>query len=325
MKNHMKKVVLIAFALCFTLVSKAQQDPQFTHFMFDKLSFNPASVGFKDAFCLTAISRRQWTGFDSGEPNTTLINFTAPRISLIKGGLGFSYYNDQIGWETNNVFRLSYALHLSELGVQDIGGGNFAIGLSAGYFQKNINATWETPDGIPPGDLAGQDNSIPTSTQNEGGFSFNAGVYYRNPIFYAGVSTTNITQSELETLKITGARHYFGMAGADLTLPGGFTSNFVLRPNVLIKSDGVKTQYDLNLNVLAFNTFWAGATYRHNDAIAPMAGLQWKGLRIGYSYGLGTSFLSNYFTNGNHEIMLNYCFRIVPVPKEEKEVHPYFL
>lgn len=320
----MKKVVLLAFALCLTLASKAQQDIQLTHFMFDKLSFNPASAGFKDAWCITAINRQQWTGFDAGEPTTTLINFTTPRIGLIKGAVGFSFYNDQIGWETNNVYRLSYSLHLSQLGV-NVGPGDLGIGLSAGYFTKSINATWVTPDGVAAGPNPGQDNSIPTSTANEGGLSFNAGLYYATPNWYVGASTTNITQSELQTLKITGARHYYGMGGYDLDLSNFTPLPLTLRPNVLVKTDGVKTQYDLNINVLAFNTVWAGVTYRHQDAVAPMAGIEWKGIKVGYSYGLGTSFVSNYFTNGNHELMLNYCFRIVPVPKYEREVHPYLL
>ena len=321
----MKKLVLLAFLVGLTVVSKAQQDPQFTHFMFDQLSFNPASVGFKDAFCLTAISRRQWTGFSAGEPNTTLINFTAPKIDLIKGGLGFSYYNDQIGFEKNNVFRLSYSLHFRDLGLSDVAGGNFALGVSAGYIQKSINGNWITPDGIPGGSTTGADQSIPTGNQTEGGMSLNAGLYYKNPSLYLGVSTTNITQTDLKALSVTASRHYFVMGGYESPeILGGF----VLKPNVMIKSDGVKTQYDFNLHVLAFNTFWAGATYRHNDAIAPMAGIQLlKGgaLKVGYSYGLGTSFLSNYFANGNHEIMLNYCFSVTPPVRQEKEVHPYFL
>lgn len=316
----MKKVVLLAFALCFTLVSKAQQDVQLTHWMFDKVSFNPAAVGFKDAWCLTAINRRQWTGFDAGEPNTTLINFTTPKFSLIKGAVGFTYYNDQLGFETTNVYRLSYSLHLSELTGRTIGPGDLGIGLSVGYATKVIDATWVPPTNFP-------DDAIPDQNSTDGGLSFNAGLYYQAPDWYLGASTTNLSQSELTTLNITGVRHYYFMGGYDFHIDNYIPAlpDLVLRPNVLVKTDATKTQYDLNVNVLAFNTVWAGVTYRHNDALAPMAGVEWNGLKIGYSYGLGTSFLSNYFTNGNHEIMLNYCFRIVPIPKEEKEVHPYFL
>ena len=287
----MKKVVIFAFAICLTFASKAQQDIQMTHFMFDKMSFNPGAIGSKDAWCLTAINRRQWTGFDAGEPTTTLINFSTPNLPIIKGAIGFTFYNDQIGWETNNVIRLGYSLKFSELGL-NIGPGELSLGLSAGYNTKRINALWVTPDGTPPGSLAGQDNTIPTSNVNDGNLSFNAGLYYATPMWYAGISTTNMTESELQTLKVLGRRHYYGMAGAEIPL--GF-ANLDLRPNILIKSDGTKMQYDLNVNVLAFDMVWAGVTYRHNDAIAPMAGIQYNGLQVGYSYGLGTSFLSNYF------------------------------
>ncbi|MGB1039319.1 MAG: PorP/SprF family type IX secretion system membrane protein [Flavobacteriales bacterium] len=320
----MKKVVLLAFALCFFLTSKSQQDLQFTHFMYDKISFNPAAMGFKDAWCLTAISRRQWTGFSSGEPNTTLINFTTPRFSLLKGSFGLTYFNDEIGFENNSMVRLSYALHLSELGFQGIGGGNFSVGLSAGYYSKVIDATWIPPTGTP-------DDAIPDASSKDNTLSFNAGVYYRNPNFYAGISTTNLSQSQLTNLNIVQARHYYFMAGYDFHLHDYINvPKLTLRPNVLAKTDAVKTQYDLNINVLAFSTIWAGVTYRHNDALAPMAGLQRKitknsTVKVGYSYGIGTSFIANYFTNGNHEIMLNYCFKIVPPTYYEREVHPYLL
>lgn len=317
----MKKVVLFAFAVCLTFASKAQQDLQMTHFMFDKMSFNPGAIGSKDAWCLTAINRQQWTGFDAGEPTTTLINFSTPVLPIIKGALGLTYYNDQVGWETNNVIRLGYSLSLKQLGV-NLGNGDLAIGLSAGYNTKTINANWVTPSGIPPNALVGGDGSIPSSNVNDGNLSFNAGLHYATPIWYAGVSTTNISESELQTLKIIGKRHYYGIAGADIPL--GF-ANFNLRPNVLIKSDGVFTQYDFNLNVLAFGVVWAGATIRPNDAIAPMAGVEFKGLQVGYSYGLGTSYLSSLFTNGSHEIMVNYCFKITPPVRYEREVHPYLL
>ena len=99
----MRKVVLLAFALCFTLASKAQQDIQLNHWMFDKISFNPGSVGFKDAWCVTAINRRQWTGFDAGEPTTTLINLSTPKIGLIKGAVGFTYYNELANWSNQTI------------------------------------------------------------------------------------------------------------------------------------------------------------------------------------------------------------------------------
>ena len=322
-ENLMKRIVLIAFALSFTFVSKAQQDPQLTHFMFDKLSYNPASAGFTDSWCLTAIARKQWTGLNSGEPSTTLINFTTPKFSKLKGGFGFTYYNDQIAWETNNTLRLSYSLHLKDLGLT-IAGGDLGIGLAASYNTKTISAVWVTPDNIP----AGIDVAIPVSGTKDAGMSFNAGLYYQHPnSLYLGVSTTNLSQTQLKDLNVDGVRHYYVMAGYDYDLGAtvGTDFNLLLRANGLMKTDAVKQQYDLNFNVMAFGLVWAGATYRHNDAIAPMAGIEWNGFRVGYSYGIGTSFLSSYYSNGNHELMLNYCFKITPPVKFEREVHPYLL
>ena len=319
----MKRIVLIAFALSFTFVSKAQQDPQWTHFMFDKLSFNPGSAGFTDAWCLTAITRKQWTGLNSGEPSTTLINFTTPLFKKLKGGFGFTYYNDQIAWVTNNTLRLSYSLHLKEFGLE-IAGGDLAIGLSASYNTKVINATWVTPENTPPGG----DVAIPLTGTKDAGMTFNAGLYYQHPSsFYAGISTTNLSETQLKDVNLDGVRHYYVMAGYDYDLGNTINTGFdlKLRANALMKTDAVKQQYDLNLNVLAFGMIWAGATYRHNDAIAPMAGIEWNGFRLGYSYGIGTSFLSSYYSSGNHELMLNYCFKIIPPVRYQREVHPYLL
>ncbi|MDA9262301.1 PorP/SprF family type IX secretion system membrane protein [bacterium] len=315
----MKRIVLIAFALSFTFVSKAQQDPQWTHFMYDKLSYNPASAGFADAWCLTAITRKQWTGFNAGEPSTTLINFTTPTFSKLKGGFGFTYYNDQIAWETNNTLRFSYSLHLKDLGVK-IAGGDLGIGLSASYNTKVINADWVTPGNTP----SNLDVAIPVTGTKDAAMTFNAGLYYQHPSsLYIGISTTNLSQTQLTDLNLDGVRHYYVMGGYDYTLPTNF--DLVLRANALMKSDAVKTQYDLNLNVLVFSRFWLGATYRHEDALAPMAGIEWNGFKLGYSYGIGTSFLSNYYSNGNHELMINYCFKITPPVRYQREVHPYLL
>lgn len=315
----MKRIVLIAFALSFTFVSKAQQDPQWTQFMYDKLSYNPAAAGFSDAWCLTGMTRQQWTGFNVGEPSTTLINFTTPIFSKLKGGFGFTYYNDQIGYETTNVMRLSYSLHLKELGLEILG-GDLGIGFSASYNTKVIDGDdWITPDGGPVG--AGGDEAIPVLGAKDAGMSFNAGLYYEHPSsLYIGVSTTNLSEADLKDLKMSSVRHYYAMAGFDYEV----INNFKLRANGLMKTDGVKQQYDLNLNVLAFDRFWAGATYRHNDAIAPMAGVKFGGFKLGYSYGIPTSFIG-YYSNGNHEIMVNYCYKFTPPVKYQREVHPYLL
>jgi type IX secretion system PorP/SprF family membrane protein len=86
-----------------------------------------------------------------------------------------------------------------------------------------------------------------------------------------------------------------------------------LTPNVNIKTDAASTQLDVNLTYMYKNTFWVGATYRMQDAIAPMLGYKFqkgtvRGLKIGYSYDVTTSTLKGH-SSGSHEIMLGYCFK----------------
>jgi type IX secretion system PorP/SprF family membrane protein len=105
---------------------------------------------------------------------------------------------------------------------------------------------------------------------------------------------------------------------------------FTLTPNVLAKTDLASTQFDGNVTVMYDNTIWLGATYRLEDAIAPMAGYQYtfpggkSNLRIGYSYDITTSDIKNY-SDGSHELMLSYCLTIAkPLPKRVYK-NPRFL
>ena len=121
--------------------SIAQQDVQLPHYMFDKLSVNPGYAGLNNAICGTFIGRYQWVKFD-GAPRTGLLNVHMP-VNVLRGGLGLTYYYDQLGFETNNIARLHYSFHKS------IGIGTLGIGASLGLISKNIQATWITPDGTP--------------------------------------------------------------------------------------------------------------------------------------------------------------------------------
>jgi len=98
----MKRFLIVLTTLAITSSSLlAQQDPQFSQYMFDRLSFNPGFTGIDGSICATAIHRQQWSGFD-GAPTTTLINLHGP-VSLLGGGLGLSIALDELGQERNNT------------------------------------------------------------------------------------------------------------------------------------------------------------------------------------------------------------------------------
>ena len=110
-----------------SLVSNAQQDYQITHYMFDNISFNPGYAGMNNNICGTMLGRQQWVGF-AGSPQTGILNVHAP-VEMVRGGVGFTYVNDQLGFEKNNIARLNYSYHLG------IGTGH------AGYWSKRWNFT----------------------------------------------------------------------------------------------------------------------------------------------------------------------------------------
>ena len=320
----MKKIITALSLFAVAMAGTAQQDYQFTHFMFDKLSFNPGYAGITNSFCGTVIGRQQWAGFD-GSPTTALLNVHAP-VKMLRGGLGLTYLNDQLGFEKNNIARLAYSYHLG-----GIGPGTLGIGVSGGIVQKSINATWVTPDGTPAsadptintGGVAGNSSNISELVSD-----FNFGLYYHAQDMYFGLSATHIGQAEMINLNIQNVQHYWLTAGYNHI----FSPKVKLRTNLLAKTDVASTQIDINANVLYNNMLWGGLTYRLGDAIAPMLGYQKvfdkndnnATLRIGYAYDITTSQIKNY-SSGSHEIFINYCFSLVKPPVLQKSKNPRFL
>jgi len=308
------KKILVAFVMSLVGYGAfAQQDVQLTHYMYDKLSVNPGFAGLNNAICGTFIGRYQWVKFD-GSPRTGLLNVHMP-VNVLRGGLGLTYYYDQLGFETNNIARLHYSFHKS------IGIGTLGIGAAVGVISKNINAQWITPDGTPWED----DGSISAQSSNDIAPDFSFGVFYQANNLWMGLSSTHLSQSDMKDIHIKTARHYWIMAGYNLDI----TPEWQLRPSLLAKSDAASTQIDVNVSVLFKRMVWAGVSYRIADAFAPMIGYQTQVgndglLKIGYSYDVTTSKLSNY-SNGTHEIMLNYCFNLDRPEPIQKYKNPRFL
>ncbi len=308
----MKKILLTLTIVTSGLFASAQQDYQFTHYMFDNLSFNPGYAGITKSICGTALFRQQWAGF-TGRPQTGLVNVHAP-VQFLRGGIGLTYVNDQLGFEKNNIARLSYSYHLG------LGAGDLGIGVSAGIIQKSINADWITPDGTP----WENDASIASNNGSDLVPDINFGVFYRTNQLYMGISATHLGQFDMDQLNLQNVHHYWITAGYKYQI----NPDWVLRPSILAKTDAKSTQIDLNVNVLFRDMVWAGVSYRLSDAIAPMLGYQTKVgdglLRIGYAYDVTTSQLKGY-SNGSHDIMLNYCFSLEKPPVIQKSKNPRFL
>ncbi len=311
----MKKPLLaLVFIAASWLQVHAQQEPQFTHFMFDRLSVNPGFTGTPDAICATLIGRQQWSGFN-GAPSTALLNVHGP-LRMINSGIGLSVYHDVIGPYSRTAARASFAYHLNLSGATKL-----SLGASVGIMNGLVRPDWiawnYSSDGLPQGVGFGQGDMVLTQERvSSTGIDAAFGAYVYNPKWYAGLSAIHLPAAYLEDLSVRLARHYYLMAGYNFEISPQFT----ISPNILAKTDLASAQFDANATVMYDDTFWLGVTYRLQDAIAPMAGYQYQmpdgksTLRIGYSYDITASELNN-FSSGSHEIFVNFCHRLQrPLP-----------
>ena len=298
-------ILLLSFTLFFTELS-AQQDAQFSQNMFNKLANNPGFAGSNQAISATGLFRSQWSGFE-GAPTTTNLSVHAP-IDRIHGGLGLSIISEEIAQFENTSVNLSYA-YQTQLGT-----GQLGIGLSLGMYQSGLDGSLLNPSQT-------GDDAIPTGETNGNAFDLGAGLYYNTQDVYFGLSTAHITEpaidwSDGQTQQLK--QHYFLIAGSYHEL----TSTLSLNPSIYLKSDGSSSQLDINTNVIYNNKLWGGVSYRLDDGLVILAGLElMKDLKLGLAYDL---VLSEIAAN-SFEVMLGYNFNIKVDTQVKKYKNPRFL
>jgi len=312
----MRKVLLSVFLSFTAMLAFSQQDPQFSQNMFIKLPVNPGFAGTNGAICATMAYRTQWVGFP-GAPKTMLFSIDAP-VPMLRGGAGLTIINDKLGNFNFMHVRGAYSFHKT-IGPT----GLLGIGIEAGMLRSSIAYDWLAPDGS----NGETDPSIPNAKLSPTTFDLGFGAYYRTEQLYVGLSSSHLPETSLKGKEFNykAARHYYVLAGYDFFL----SSKLKLRPSVHVKSDAAVTTFDANINLLFNDMFWGGISYRLSDAIVPLLGFAWSPnakstLKIGYSYDLGTSDLKPHHKN-THEILLNYCIKLVAKPKTQSHINPRFL
>jgi len=326
----MSKILLFLGLMMTAVVGFSQQEIQYTNFMFSNMSFNPGYAGINRAICATTLYRQQWMGFastsgDQGAPQDFYLTLES-NVDILHGGIGLTILKDKIGFEDNIVVRLAYSFHLN------VGPGKLGIGLQGGLINKKIDFSKFDPHDT--GDPLLQSQNKETAMS----FDMAFGAYYKiDQVMYAGISSTQMTQSVAQFAATIGSpkykRHYFLYGGYFWQLP--MAPNIVLNPNILMKTDFVSAQYDLNVLGWYNNAIYAGVSYRAIDAVAILAGMQIPqvpGLKAGISYDITTSSLGGKGSDsqgntkrrsfGSAEVYINYCFEIIipPTPESHKTV-----
>jgi type IX secretion system PorP/SprF family membrane protein len=303
----MKKLFTkIAIAVAgFTGVAVAQQDPQFTQFMHNRLIYNAGYAGTSRAMCGNIQFRQQWSAFD-GAPQSLALAFDMPLAGLPLG-VGLNVITDKIGPMNTLFLRVPVSFN------KVIGKGTLGIGLEVGILQKKIDNNWITPEpGKVDNYIPGNYDALSNPSLNKLTYDLGFGAFYQIPgKMYLGLSSTHLpaqTVKGTDKLSYEMTRHYYLMGGYSFDI----NPRNKITPNVKMKSDVAATAVDVNLTYMYDNMIWVGGTYRLSDAAAVMIGYQGKsasgGLnyKIGYSYDVTTSGLKGY-TGGTHEIILGFC------------------
>jgi type IX secretion system PorP/SprF family membrane protein len=286
------KTRILLFALLFTgVLSYAQQDAQFTQYMYNTININPAYAGSRGALSMFGLYRTQWVGLD-GAPVTSAVSMNTP-LNESRLGLGVSLINDKIGPTTENTISadLSYTINTSEDWKL-----SFGVKATANLFDLD-------PSKLNPG----QAND--PSLQNYSTFSPNigAGIYWHSDKAYVGFSVPNFIPTnrydDNEVAIFKERINYYLIGGLVFDL----NQDIKFKPAVLTKMvTGAPLQVDASANFLFYEKLMLGVSYRWSAALSAMVGFQISdGLYIGYGYDRETTNLNNY-NSGSHEIFLRY-------------------
>lgn len=273
----MRKIYVLICVIGLALLpeANAQQNPQYTQYMYNMNVVNPAYAGSKESLSVGTLFRDQWSGI-SGAPRTFTFAAHSPIGNNL--GIGLSGINDQIGpvEQTDLMADVSYTLRLGN-------DWNLAFGVKGGATFHDIG-------------LAGVNTQIELdpafgANYNETYGIFGAGLFLNNNNFYVGLSVPNFLESthfvtDGETAFGNQNRHFFGTMGYVFEL-----NDFIkFKPSTFVKTqlsdfDSEFLSYDFNANFLFYERFEVGASYRVDDAFSALVGVKpFEWMHVGFAY-----------------------------------------
>lgn len=294
-------IIILSFILS-AIFSFAQQSTLLTHYMFTNMAFNPGYAGSSEGICVTGLFREQWIGFKSdtlstSPPQTYLLTIDSP-LKFLHGGVSASIIQDKIAQISTTNVKIGYAYRT------EIGAGNFGAGLQLELVNTQIDLS---PSNWNPSE---PDDPVLTGGAKVSDFvlDFSLGLFYKVPDkYYLGLSADNILQTKGPQTHYQLRRQYYLTGGYYYVIPKH--PAFEIQPSALFQYDGAVFQFSLSGLVEYNNKIWGGVEYRFQDAVAILAGMNFKSFRIGLSYDIATSSMTHY-SYGGVEVMLNYCFKI---------------
>jgi type IX secretion system PorP/SprF family membrane protein len=289
------KFNIIAFILFSSWMGVAQQLPQFTQYMYNTISINPAYAGSRETLSVVGLHRSQWVGLEGG-PQTQTLSIHAP-LRNERIGLGFSFINDKLGFQNFSYLYADFSYTIPTGGKSKL-----AFGMKAGFTSYSLDSDFQQSQTNDPVIFGFEDRWKP---------NIGTGVYWHSEKWYLGLSAPRILNTDY-----TGDAEFQALERISYYVTGGYvfdlSENTKFKPAALLKTtNGAPLSFDLTANFLFYEKFWAGASYRINERAAALGAIAdfqvSKQLRIGYAYEYPLSDLRPY-TSGTHEILLIFEF-----------------
>ena len=293
-KSKYSNALLTAILVCCTsFMLFGQKEPQYTQYMYNIGSFNPAYVGTVETPEIIGLYRAQWIDIP-GAPRTFRFGVNVP-FANEKTGLGFNVVSDQLGPSTQTYVDVAYSYQVSvsdntklSFGL-DVGGSFLNVDFSKGSFEIE------------------DEPLLNTETINKFYPTIGAGTFLYSDDWYLGISIPNFLTNGIyneEVATLVDDKIQFNFIGGyvfELSEKLKFKPAFMV--NYLA---GLPVNMNISTNFLINDVFTAGVSYRVDNAFSGLAGFQVSsGMFLGYSYDYTTNALSDY-NSGSHEIILKF-------------------
>lgn len=291
---------------------QAQQDPQYTQYMYNTQIINPAYAGNREMMSLGLLYRTQWVGV-TGAPKTATFSINSPVGRLENMGLGLSVVHDEIGPATQTDVSVDYSYSIA-INYNT----KLSFGVKAGVDVLDVD--FRKLDIYNPGDPMFQ-NNIDNRWQPKVG----AGIYLNSDRWYLGVSVPNFLETKHFDRSTNSNRHSVAAEEMHFYIIGGYVFDLShavkFKPASMLKAtEGAPLQWDVSANFLFHEKLTLGAAWRWDAALSAMAGFQISpNLFIGVGYDYQLTDIEKY-SDGSYEIMLRFDI----VDKIEKVLTPRF-
>lgn len=283
---------LIVIATCVCLKGYAQNDVQISHYMFNKINFNPAFCGDDEYIRASLLARQQWLGYYK-HPQTEMLNGDM-YVRKIRGGVGISFLSDRLGYENTINFRSMYSYH-HQLGEN----AKVSVGVAIGLMSRSLKGNelmYEDLQTIDPNGLY--------ALKSEMRPTFDVGAKFKFKDLNAGVSFTHINKSNEASTFYNVPRHMYLYA----SYPIPITPRIDITPSILYKKSPHIAILDINAMARYQERYYLGFSVRPKDALVFIIGMQvTEQLKAFYAFDLATNPIKSY-SIGSHELCITYAF-----------------